>query len=208
MSQQSLLHHVSKKHDVKTRDNTGFITTTLTISGDKYDVLFNSNTSRYRCIHCTVDVPHINSITKHMKMKHIRTYQTRKENKEFLHQKKKENRVLCDICWKQFPCEQRYQEHANTYWHKHKQAYKQGTGCDDCRIEHSTKDTHDLLFVKKHKQMLENEELILKDLNNTSQVLSDKENPFGWCDICKKKEELIMIPLAIQKFSCGNFNSR
>merc|ERR1712232_916736 len=145
--------HVRTRHDVSTRDNSGFEKSVVIVEGEEYPVWVKGHI--YRCEHCTIEAQSLQSIQDHIYNLHVMKDEDKRYRKMMRMDEKKQKHEYCDICWEFFPANyhRKLVEHEKEYYHQKKLNYEEGSGCDICRIVETpfsrhNKKYHHLLRVK------------------------------------------------------------
>mmetsp|Transcript_20218 Transcript_20218/g.25641 ORF Transcript_20218/g.25641 Transcript_20218/m.25641 type:complete len:266 (-) Transcript_20218:41-838(-) len=138
--QSDLDSHIKAKHNVQSRDDSGFEVKVWKVQDREFEVLEKqpdpeSNLRIYRCPSCVTEAHSTACMITHIERKHIVPWNQKIDNKEWTSDEKKLQKVYCDLCWMDFPNAASLNTHQQyDKAHKKRAAYTQGSGCDLCRI--------------------------------------------------------------------------
>ena len=166
--------HISSKHDVSRRDDSGFEDVTWIVDGLEFIVLVNSNGAKslFRCKLCLVE-SYEKGMESHVRFKHIISRDEIEETRMIQREEKKLLASYCELCWHMFPKGKEHPSfliHLKSRKHMAKEKYVEGTGCDICKtIADPLRDHYD---SDEHQRRV------------------DYEHGSG-CNICKKNINLL-----------------
>mmetsp|Transcript_20217 Transcript_20217/g.25638 ORF Transcript_20217/g.25638 Transcript_20217/m.25638 type:complete len:268 (-) Transcript_20217:200-1003(-) len=155
--QSDLDSHIKAKHNVQSRDDSGFEVKVWKVQDREFEVLEKqpdpeSNLRIYRCPSCVTEAHSTACMITHIERKHIVPWNQKIDNKEWTSDEKKLQKVYCDLCWMDFPNAASLNTHQQyDKAHKKRVAYTQGSGCDLCRTIPDTLDMETHLKNPGHR---------------------------------------------------------
>ena len=187
--------HVRARHNVSTRDNSGFEKSVVIVEGEEYPVWVKGHI--YRCGYCTIEAQSLKFIQDHVYGLHVVTYDEKRNKKVMRIEERKQQYKFCDICWQFFHSDSMsldFSSHKSLTIHKKKLKYEEGTGCDVCRTSESELEKHIRCDEDLHITHLNYKEGsgcdVCRGLDCTNHEEKELYVEGSGCDICK----IVLIP--------------